>query len=246
MGLLILFTSEHWTRLQKLTEGTLQGGFDMAGLSMRLGGICAVLFVICMVVGITLGFDQPDNDAPDQEWIDYVSDDGKLVANIIGGYLMVIAGILFLAFLVAMYQCLRSADSGDGSVPLLMLVTGIGWAVALMAGSIMIEAIPGGIKLGSATPATPEVARWLPQVGFGVMLVAGGLCAALSSAVMSTLILRTGILPQWLGYFGFLAALAMVFAAIFLPMIIFGLWMLVMGIVLMTSAEPGRTTPVAA
>jgi drug/metabolite transporter (DMT)-like permease len=211
----------------------------MSGIvSARLGGICAVLFVVLMVVGVTLGFDQPDNDAADQEWIDYVNDDGKLVMNLIGGYLLVIAGVLFLVFLVAMYQRMRAAESSDSGLPLVMLVTGVGWALGLMIGAIIIEVIPGGTKLGSATPATPETARWLPQIGFAVILVAGALCAAAMSAVMSGLILRTKAMPVWLAYFGFLAALAMLFAATFFPVIIFALWVLVLGIVMATSAEP--------
>lgn len=212
----------------------------MSGISTRLGGICATLFVILMAVGVTLGFDQPDNDAPDQEWINYVKDDGNLVRNLIGGYLLVIAGILFLVFLVAIYRRMRSAEGGDSGLPLVMLVTGIGWAMGLMIGAIIIEVIPGGTKLGSATPATPETARWLPQIGFGVILVAGGLCASLMSAVMSSLILRTKVLPVWLAYFGFLAAVAMLFAVLFVPVIIFLLWMLTMGIVMAASSEPAR------
>lgn len=209
----------------------------MNEISGRLGGICAVLFVILMVVGVTLGFDQPDNDAPDQEWIDYVQDDGKLVMNLIGGYLLIIAGIFFLVFLVGIYRRIRAREANDTGFPLLMLATGMGWAIALMVGGIIVEVIPGGIKLGSATPATPETARWLPQIGFGVILVAGGLSAAAMSAVLSYLILQTKVLPVWLAYFGFVAALAMVIAAAFIPVIVFALWMLVLGIVLATSAE---------
>ena len=217
----------------------------MSGISTRLGGICATLFVILMVVGSTLAFDSPDNDAPDQEWIDYLNDDTNLVTNLIGGYLIVIAGILFLVFLVAVYQRIRSAEDADSGWPLVMLVTGVSWAIALMIGAIIVQVIPGGIKLGSSTPATPEIARWLPQIGFGVMLVAGGLCAALMSAVMSALILRTKVLPAWVAYFGFLAALAMVVAATFLPVIIFVAWILVMGIVMIVSAESSTSASVA-
>jgi len=209
----------------------------MSGISTRLGGICAALFVILLVVGVTLGFDQPDNDAPDQQWIDYVQDDSKLVMNLVGGYLMVIAGILFLVFLVAIYQRIRAAEGNESGLPLLMLATGFGWAMALMIGAIIIEVIPGGTKLGSSTPATPETARWLPQIGFGVILVVGGLCASLMSALLSVLILRTNVLPVWLAYFGFLAALAMLFAATFFPVVIFALWMLVLGIVMAASEE---------
>jgi hypothetical protein len=216
-----------------------------ATISARLGGICAALFVILIVVGVTLGFDQPDNDAADQEWIDYVQDDGNLIRNLIGGYLLVIAGILFLVFLVAMYQRMRAAETSDSGLPLVTLVTGVGWAIALMIGAIIIEVIPGGTKLGSATPATPETARWLPQIGFAVILVAGGLSASAMSAVTSGLILRTKILPAWLAYFGFLAALAMVFAATFFPVIIFVLWILAVGIAMAVSAEPENAAATA-
>ncbi len=213
----------------------------MSGIiSARLGGICAVLFVVFLFVGATLGLDSPDNDAPDQEWIDYVNDDSKLVMNIVGGYLMVIAGILFLVFLVAMYRRLRSAEDADTGLPLIMLISGTAWAIALMIGAIIIQTVPGGIKLGTATPASAETARWMPQAGFAVMLVVGGLCAALMSAVMSVLIIRTKALPAWLAYLGFVAALAMLAAAIFLPVILFVLWVLVLGIVMTVAGEPAR------
>lgn len=216
----------------------------MSSLTGRLAGICAVLFVVMMVVGVFLGFDSPDSDAPDQEWIDYMKDDNNLVRNLIGGYLLVIAGIMFLILLVAMYQRIRRAE-GDGGWSMVMLVTGIGWTMGLIIGAILIQTIPGGIKFGNTPEPGAELARWLAQLGFGVILVAGGLCAALMSAVMSTLILRTKVLPPWLGYFGFLAALAMLFAAFFLPVIIFLLWTLAIGIVLIMSTESEGSTATA-
>jgi len=212
----------------------------MTSISSRLGGVCAVLFVALLAVGVTLGFDQPDNDAPDEKWINYMNDDAKLVTNLIGGYLLVAAGIVFLLFLVAMYRRMRSAESNDTGWPMVMLVTGVGWAIGLMVGGIIVEIIPGGIKLGSATPATADTARWLPQIGFGVILVAGGLSAAVMSAVMSLLILQTRVLPAWLGYLGFLAALALLAAASFIPVIIFVLWMLIVGVMMFVRAEPSE------
>ena len=188
----------------------------MNQISGRLGGICAVLFVILMAVGVTLGFDQPDNDAPDQEWIDYVGDDGKLVMNLIGGYLLIIAGVLFMVFLVGMYRRIRAAEANDTGFPLLMLAT------------------------GTPIVAPPESAHQRTTI-----LVAGGLSAAAMSAVLSYLILQTKVLPVWLAYFGFVAALAMVIAAAFIPVIVFALWMLVLGIVLATSGEQERRAATA-
>jgi hypothetical protein len=215
-------------------------------MTTRLAGICAALFVILMVVGLTLATDSPDTDAPDQEWLDYVRDDGNLIRNIIGAYLMVIAAVLFLVFLAAMYRRLRPAEGGDGLWSLVMLVTGVAWASALAAGAILNVTTAGAIEFGQAPEPTVETARWFSQLGFGVFLVGGGLCVAASAAALSTLILQTKALPAWVGYFGYLAALAMVFAAFFIPLIIFGLWMLVLGIVLVTMSEPAAPAPARA
>jgi hypothetical protein len=213
-------------------------GVDMNALTGRLGGIFAILFVVLFVAGVFIGFNSPESSESDQAWIDYVNDDNKLIMGIIGAYLSVLGAIAFLGFLVAMYRRFRSAEAGDSGLPLLMLVTGIGWPIAMMVGVLLVAAIPGAIKLGDAEPPTPEVARWIDELGFGVMLVAGGLCAAAMSALTGMLILRTKALPAWLGYFAFVAAIAMCAAAIFIPMIIFALWMLAMGIVLLMSDEP--------
>jgi uncharacterized membrane protein YhaH (DUF805 family) len=208
----------------------------MNGISSRLGGITALLFPILIAIGATMAFDQPDNDAPDQEWIDYVNDDGKLVRAIVGGYLIIIAALLFLVFLVIMYQRLRAANA-DATWSMVALVAGVAYSVCVMVGVIGVIVIAGGQKLGSATPATADISRWLPQLGFGVILLSGGMAAALMLAVMNTLILRTGILPAWIGYFGYLAAIGMVAAAIFIPMLVFFLYMLVVGIVLLVKGD---------
>ncbi|MEO8457230.1 MAG: DUF4386 family protein [Chloroflexota bacterium] len=208
----------------------------MNGLSSRIAGMSAILFVVAMVVGVNLAFDSPDTDATDSEWTAWVKDGGNLVRNIIGGYTMVVAAILFIIFIVAMYQRFRAND-GDGGWATVMLATGLGWASALAIGAILIETIPGTIKFGQGPEPTAETARWVTQTGFGVMLVAGGLCAGAAAAIMSALILRTKALPAWLGYFGFLGAIGMFAAAFFLPMIIFGLWMLAMGVVLIMRSD---------
>jgi hypothetical protein len=57
------------------------------------------------------------------------------------------------------------------------------------------------------------------------------------SLILGVLITRTKTLPAWLGYLGFLAALAMIGAVIFIPMVVFVLWMLVMGVVLAMKAD---------
>jgi uncharacterized membrane protein YhaH (DUF805 family) len=217
----------------------------MRALTTQIGGVCAAIFAILFAIGIFLLSDSPDSDGPNEDYTKYVNDSGNLVENIIGAYIVVIAALVFLIFLAAIYRRLRSAEGEDGLWSLVVLVSGTIFVAMAMAGTILIVAIAGAIKFGSTPEPPPEFARYLPQAGFGLLLLAGGLAAALMTAVISGLIVQTRTLPVWVGYTGFLAALAMVFAVIFVPAILFVLWMLALGIAMMMTSEPQRASAAA-
>ena len=217
----------------------------MGGLTARVGGICAALFAVLFVIGIALLTDSPDSDAPDADYTKYVNDSGNLVRNITGAYFVIVALLVFLIFLSAIYRRLRNAEGDDGFSSLVVLVSGIMFVAMAMGGTVLLVSVAGAIKFGSTPEPSPEIARFLPQAGFGFLLLCGGLSAALMSAVISFLILRTRTLPVWLGYTGFIAALAMVFAFIFIPAVLFVLWMLAFGIVMITTSEPERASATA-
>src|SRR2546428_12670287 len=107
----------------------------------------------------------------------------------------------------------------------------------VMGRTVLLVSVAGAIKFGSTPEPSPEIARFLPQAGFGFLLPCGGLSAALMSAVISLPILRTGTVPVWLGYTGFIAARAMGFAFIFIPAVLFVLWVLAFGIVMIMRSE---------
>src|SRR5881296_2250604 len=188
--------------------------YSMGGLTTRVGGICAALFAVLFAIGMVLLTDSPDSDAPDADYTKYVNDSGNLVRNIIGAYFVIVAVLVFLIFLAAIYRRLRNAEGEDGVWSLVVLVTGIVFVAMVMGGTVLLASVAGAIKFGSTPEPSPEIARFLPQAGFGLLL----LC--------------TGTLPVWLGYTGFIAALAMVFAFIFIPAVLFVLWMLAFGIVM--------------
>jgi hypothetical protein len=216
----------------------------IGSLNARIGGICAILFVILCVIAGAFAFDSPDTDAPDAEWVDYVKDDSTLLGNIIGAYIFVIAALLFLVFLVAMYQRLRRAGADEGW-SMFMLIGGVIWSITMAAGAVLTVTVAGTIKFGSGPEPTAETARWLSQIGFGVWLVVGGLAAAAMLVVMNLLILQTKTLPAWVAMLGFLAAIAMCAAALFIPMAVFALWLVVAGIMLLMSKDEGMA-PVTA
>jgi len=217
----------------------------MGGLTARVGGICAALFAVLFIIGMVLLTDSPDSDAPDADYTKYVNDSGNLVRNIIGAYVVIAALLVFLIFLAAIYRRLRSAEGEDGVWSLIVLVSGIIFVAMAMGGAILLASIAGAIKFGSTPAPSAELARFLPQAGFGFLLLCGGLSAALMSAVISFLILRTRTLPVWLGYTGFIAAVAMAFAVIFIPAVLFVLWMLALGVVMIITSEPERASATA-
>src|SRR5262249_50704680 len=175
----------------------------MGGPTSRVGGVCAALFAVLFVIGIALLTDSPDSDAPDADYTKYVNDGSNLVRNLIGAYLVIAALLLFLVFLAAIYRRLRDAEGDDGLWSLVVLVSGLVFVGMAMGGSVLLASVAGAIKLGSTPEPSPEIARFLPQAGFGFLLAGGGLAAALMSAAVGYLIVRTQTLPIWLGYASF-------------------------------------------
>ena len=59
--------------------------------------------------------------------------------------------------------------------------------------------------------------------------------------------MRTGILPKWLGWLGFVAAVVLLFGVVFIPMIALPIWLLAASVVLFRlrsiEAEPSVLVP---
>jgi hypothetical protein len=49
----------------------------------------------------------------------------------------------------------------------------------------------------------------------------------------SVLIVRTGVLPKWIGWFGFVAAVGLLFAGFFLPLVLLLLWVVFVSVTLL-------------
>jgi hypothetical protein len=84
--------------------------------------------------------------------------------------------------------------------------------------------------------------RFLPQMGFGIMLVGGGFSAIAMILPASIVTLLTGVLPPWFGYLGLVACMALLFGAFFIPMLALPIWVLIGS----PAAGPGRDKMAAA
>jgi hypothetical protein len=209
----------------------------------RWAPIGGITFVVLLIVGLVLLTDIPSADASDQEITDYLTDSDVHIRNIIGLYLWAFAGAAFLWFLAHLRGVLREAEGQPGTLSTLAFGAGVLFVAALFVSAVAIGSIAGAIEFGSATEPAPDFVRMLPQMGFGILLIGGGFAAIVMLISASLVILQTGVLPQWLAWLGFVAAFALLFAAVFLPMIALPIWVLAVSIVMLMQRE--ETAPVA-
>ncbi len=92
------------------------------------------------------------------------------------------------------------------------------------------------LVLGTRSASCGRVARYLiadETSSTSVLLVAGGLTAGAFVAVASYLGHVNGTLPRWLSVSGYVVAVAQLAASVFLPFLLFFLWVFAVSIVLL-------------
>jgi Domain of unknown function (DUF4386) len=167
---------------------------------MALSGIgFAVLFVVGW---FTTGGLTPRYSAPDQDWTKWARDNqwnGR-----ISGFLMLLAGFLFLYFMGAIRGVLGSAESPvRGSVPLARVA--LGGALTGMAGMAMASVILAAASSNGAD-VNPVVSKAVATTAGGPFLVAAMGFAAFLIAV-GLLTLRAPVFPRWTGIVGLIGGL---------------------------------------
>jgi hypothetical protein len=195
-----------------------------------IGGI---VFVILFVVGMVL-FSTPDVDNSADRIRAFYDDKGNRTQLIICGYVLVLSAVFFIWFLASLRARLLEAEGGAGRLTSIVFASGIVFAALLIVAAVSFMFVAGEITFGDA-PVDPEIARVLPDAGFGFLLIGGGFAAIAMIDAASVLIIRTGIFPQWIAWLGFVAALALLFAALFLPIIALLIWVGVMSLALLQS-----------
>jgi hypothetical protein len=137
------------------------------------------------------------------------------------------------------FETLRLSNVAFGGA---VVFTAMLWAGAAAATGVSLGKSFGGEPLSNA-----DLGRFLPQVGdVAILLFAMFRAIALIDAA-SIVILRTGILPRWLAWLGFVCAIVLLFGVVFIPMIAFPIWLLAVSIVLFrlpsVEAEPIVAVP---
>ncbi len=204
-------------------------------LTSLAGIVFAVLFVasVIMLSSIPVGGDA----STDEEIRKFYGDSGDRLVVIIGLYLAGLAAISFIIFLAGLYRAWRSESAGvEPILSLAMLLAGIAFVSAYLAGAALLASISGAISLGGEPDELPDtgVARFLGQAGYASMILVGAMLAGAFTVLASILILRTNSLPAWTGWAGVIVGIIVAtIGVIFIPMALFPLWILVISILML-------------
>jgi hypothetical protein len=203
----------------------------------RMAGVAVLVFAVLLVAGILAPGETPAADDPDEEIVEFYEDSGNQKALVTMVYFVTVSSLALVVFATTQF---RSGTTLASIARAMAYVAAAGFAI----GSVALAAV-GAEGLFSDAPIDAGAARFLPSVGYGIMLIVGGLAAAAMIAAASADWQRSGTMPRWLCWLGYVCAVILLGGVVFLPMGAMIVWAVATGIVLLTRKD-GAPRPTAA
>jgi hypothetical protein len=201
-------------------EARSRAGLVVAGV----GGAHALLFL----ASYWLLTSTPGARAPDAEIVAFYESGRQSRLVLVGLYVMPFAGITFLWFCTALRAWTRCDALPRGELLSgIQLVSGILY-IALFFGAAAAFSVMAVSTRYTHAPVDPVVARQFPLYGAALFMVFAMRMAAMFVFTTSCLLRRTGALPRWFAYLGFVVSLFLLGSASFRRalVLVFPLWLL--------------------
>jgi hypothetical protein len=192
-----------------------------------------ILAALTFFFGLAATADSPDNSDSNAKVISWYADHGHRVGVIIGAFVLAFCGLFLLWFASGLRQRLRRAEGPEGRLANVALGGGVLLVALLWVGAAALAAIPAEQSFGGGPPLSDaDLGRFLPSVGFGSILLFAMFGAIALIDATSVVIMRTGVLPRWLAYLGFVCGVVLLFGVVFIPVIALPIWLIAASIVL--------------
>jgi hypothetical protein len=214
----------------------------------RWAPISGIAFVVLYIVAMFVA-KSPDSSDPAGTIASYYTDSkSHRVSMIAAAYILIAAAMLFLWFLSGLRSRLRAAEGTDGTLSTFAFGAGLLFVGLVSVGGLALASVPASMSFAeNRVPVTADTIQIFMSLGYGAILVGGMLSAAVMIFAVSALTLRTGALPKWSAWVGFLAGIALLFAVIWIPQIALLIWTLcVSGAMLARPAEAHQAVPTRA
>ena len=182
-----------------------------------------MLFVVAFSLGIEVG-------PSDQEILDHYADSGQRTKEAVAFFLIAAAALSFAVFATALRSIVAREERGAGMLAALLWAGGIACAALLLAGNAVSRAAAFA-SMDDVFQLEPDTRRLFEDAGL-LLLASGAIAAILLVVGVSLAALRHRLLPRWLAWAGFPAALLLPLAVGFLGFLVLALWVLAVSAVL--------------
>jgi hypothetical protein len=208
----------------------------------RWGPIAGIVFVVLFVVGLSLN-NIPSADDSAAKIVNFYNDGGDRAQLIISSYLLWLAGLFFFWFLASLRARLLQVEGVPGRLTSIVFGGGLVFIAMLMVAAACFASVAGDITFGDEKFVGLDGARFLPELGYPILLIAGVFAAIAMIDAASVLIMRTSVFPRWIAWFGFFAAVALLFAGFFLPLIVLPLWVIFVSVAMLRGPTVAEAVP---
>jgi hypothetical protein len=177
-------------------------------LSLRALGF-SLLYLVGLALTTRTG--APGAEDPLSSLPGFYDDRGNRIMLLAGSLVLVAAAPFLLWFVTGLASALsRIAEGWEAG---LALAGGVVFATMTAAAAVPLGLVAGEVLLRDVSQPSPELERWLSEIGYVFLLLpamAGAVVAVLS---LSSAIRRVDALPGWLAWTGFFVS-AVCFAAL--------------------------------
>jgi hypothetical protein len=210
---------------------------------LRAGGIAAIVFAVLFVVGFLLVSDTPDGDESNLKWLRYFADSDNRRMIVIGAIVLALAAVAFLVFLGVLRERLRGAATGAEWVGTTAFASGLLFVAMLAVAALGTGSVSASVEFGDAPVVRDaDVLRTFESLGIGALVLFGAAAAGLLIITTSIAGGRAALLPRWLVIAGYVAGVIVLLGGLFfIPLVLFVLWMLVVGVVMLRGSGATAT-----
>ena len=203
------------------------------------GAGAAFGFAVLFVVGIVFVASTPEYTVSDSEYQDWFREGANRAGQIVGVVALVLAGLLFVPLVRAVADWVRRTS--DPVERVLDLVLASIFATLVIVGALVTGHGSVAVEIGDTPLPSADVVRSGEQIGYGLVLFGASLVAAWAIGRLALTARRAGSAPGWYVALSAVTAVAMVFGALFIPVVMLPIWAVVTGVVLLRS--PGAASP---
>ena len=215
----------------------------MTPATPRFAAVMGIAFAVLFVAAMVTVNGVPHLSAPVADYGAFYDGAGNTLVTAVAIYLVPLAGIAFLWFVVAMRSVLDTLESTPSAMAHgLNLLSGVLFVALLFAGTAALATPVLMTTIGGGAPLAPDTARALSALGYGLVFLFSVRGAGMFALTTTTLLRGAGIMPRGVAVVGYALATWLLVTATDHPasLLVLPAWVLLVAVVLL---RHGRQAP---